>query len=97
MNSKKAIIGIDNFETIKTVLMVDAGEVANNNGAVLYARLEHGADGKSNCGVMIAGDVFSIARCLAKIIYKLHEKTDVSTGVILESVSDLVEVLKNEN
>lgn len=96
MESKKAIIGLENFETIKSALMLDATEISNKGGAVVYARCEP-VNGKSTVGVMIAGEGLSILWGIARIIKKCSDKSGIPTGEIIEAVSGLIEVINNEN
>lgn len=96
MESKKAIIGIDNFKTLKSALMLDATEVSNKGGAVVYARCEP-VNGKNTGGVMIAGNGLSILWGIARIIHKVSNKSGIPTGEILEAVKGLIEVINNEN
>lgn len=96
MKSKKVIIGIENFETIKAALMLDAAEVSNKGGAVVYARREP-VNGKNTTGVIIAGEGLSILWGIARIIHKVSNKSGIPVYEIIETVWGLIEVINDEN
>lgn len=96
--NKRYIVGIENFETIKTAIMTDATDIVAKNGGVVYARVEppHGTK-KAETGVIVAGDLFAMIYGMARIIKRLSDKTGMPATLIIESISDLMEACENEN
>lgn len=96
MESKKVIIGIESFETIKNVILLDATEVSKRHGAVVFARYDP-AEKKHATAVMIAGEGIGILWCIARIIYRLHIKSGRPVSEVINIVSELIEEIENED